>query len=200
VFERYTEAARRALFFARYEASQLGGVSIETEHLLLGLMREGAAFTRLAPISVETVRAELESRAAGRRVSTAVEMPFSAETRRVLQFAVEEADGLRHAHIGSEHLLLGLLREERSGAATTLAALGVRVSDVRDRVAKLPVPLAGSPEALAAQQADEIKRLLEELGPAVRGNAQAFALLSRLHAALEDLRRTLGGQRGGTLD
>src|SRR5215211_7012118 len=118
MFERYTERARRVLFFARYEASQLGGLSIETEHLLLGLIREGKGLTSRifarAHLSLENIRREVEGRSIFReKVSTSVEIPFSAEVKRALGYAAEEADRLRHNYVGTEHLLLGILREER---------------------------------------------------------------------------------------
>ena len=78
MFERYTESARRALFFSRYEASELGRRSIETEHLLLGLLRAGKGVTS--------------------------RIPFSDETNRILDHTAEEADRLRHSSIGTEHL------------------------------------------------------------------------------------------------
>jgi ATP-dependent Clp protease ATP-binding subunit ClpC len=142
MFERYTERARRVLFFARYEASQLGSVSIETEHLLLGLIREGKGLTsrvfQRAQIQLETVRREIEGRTVLReKVSTSVEIPFSAETKRVLQFAAEEADRLMHNYVGTEHLLLGLLREERSLAAAILMERGMRLSTVREDIVQL---------------------------------------------------------------
>ncbi len=89
MFERYTERARRVLFFARYEASQLGSISIETEHLLLGLIREGKGLTSRifarSHLSLENIRKEIEGRTVFReKVSTSVEIPFSAETKRVL--------------------------------------------------------------------------------------------------------------------
>ncbi len=142
MFERYTERARRVLFFARYEASQLGSISIETEHLLLGLIREGKGLTsRLfarSHLSLESVRKEIEGRAAFReKVSTSVEIPFSAETKRVLAFAADEADRLLHNYIGTEHLLLGILREERSVAASILVERGMRLPGVRDDLVQL---------------------------------------------------------------
>src|SRR5574341_1267662 len=131
MFERYTERARRVLFFARYEASQLGSISIETEHLLLGLIREGKGLTSRifarSHLSLENIRKEIEGRTVFReKVSTSVEIPFSAETKRVLQFAAEEADRLLHNYIGTDHLLLGILREERSVAASILMEKGMR--------------------------------------------------------------------------
>jgi ATP-dependent Clp protease ATP-binding subunit ClpC len=139
MFERYTERARRVLFFARYEASQLGSISIETEHLLLGLIREGKGLTSRifarSHLSLESIRKEIEGRTVFReKVSTSVEIPFSAETKRVLQFAAEEADRLLHNYIGTEHLLLGILREERSVAATILMEKGMRLNTVREDI------------------------------------------------------------------
>jgi len=142
MFERYTERARRVLFFARYEASQLGSISIETEHLLLGLIREGKGLTSRifsrSHLSLESIRKEVESRAVYReKVSTSVEIPFSSETKRVLQYAAEEADRLLHNYIGTEHLLLGILREERSVAAIILMDKGMRLHQVREDIVQL---------------------------------------------------------------
>ena len=101
MFERYTERARRILFFARFEASQLGSVSIGTEHLLLGLVREAKGLTRLifdhSSVSLEAIREDIDRRVLhGDKVPTSVEIPFTAETKRTLQFAAEEADRLGH--------------------------------------------------------------------------------------------------------
>ena len=99
MFERYTEPARRALFFARYEASQFGSLSIEAEHLLLGLIREGKGFTSHvfadAHLSLDKVGDDIRRRTDSReKVGTGVEIPFSAETKRILQFAADEAGHL----------------------------------------------------------------------------------------------------------
>ena len=142
MFERYTERARRVLFFARYEATQLGSTSIESEHLLLGLIREGKGLTSRifarSHLSLETIRKEIEGRTVFReKVPTSVEIPFSGETKRVLQYAAEEADRLLHTYIGTEHLLLGILREERSVAASILYEKGMRLASVRDDIVQL---------------------------------------------------------------
>src|ERR687898_754369 len=142
MFERYTERARRVLFFARYEASQLGSISIETEHLLLGLIREGKGLTSRifarSHLSLENIRKEIEGRTVFReKVSPSVEIPFSAETRRVLQFAAEEADRLGHKHIGTEHLLLGILREPGCLAATLLVEKGVQLDTVLEEIIRV---------------------------------------------------------------
>src|SRR3954467_13335675 len=101
MFERFTEQARRVVFFARYEASQLGSIDIDTEHVLLGLIREGKGLTdRLfidAGIAVHEIRDEVLARgAAGAKPSTSAEMPFTPAAMRVLQHAAQEADRLSH--------------------------------------------------------------------------------------------------------
>jgi ATP-dependent Clp protease ATP-binding subunit ClpC len=141
MFERYTEKARRVIFFARYEASQFGAPAIEPEHLLLGLMREDktltARFLARAQASLEAIRKEIEGRAPLReKISTSVELPLAPETKRVLAYAHEESDRLQHRHIGTEHLLLGLLREERSMASEILHERGLRLAAVREEVAR----------------------------------------------------------------
>src|SRR5687768_5974169 len=122
MFERFSEPARRVLFFARYEASQLGSVSIDTEHVLLGLIREAKGLTtRLfadATIAVDGLREDVVRSFPPRpATSTSAEIPFSAAAEQVLRHAAEEADRLSHDHVGTEHLLLGLLRADGSVAA-----------------------------------------------------------------------------------
>jgi len=155
MFERYTERARRVLFFARYEASQLGSVSIETEHLLLGLIREGKGLTSRifarSEVALDSVRKEIEGRTVLReKVSTSVDIPFATETKRALQYAAEEADRLLHTYIGTEHLLLGILREDRSLAASILMEKGLRLDHVREDV----VSLLNEKTAAAPRQKD----------------------------------------------
>jgi ATP-dependent Clp protease ATP-binding subunit ClpC len=137
MFERFTERARRVLFFARYEVSQLGGVSIETEHLLLGLVREGKGltsqiFTR-AGVALDAVRADIEQQAVfHEKIPTSADIPFSAAARRVLEAATEEANRLRHDYIGTEHLLLGLLRDDTTVACRLLNEHGLRLDAIRE--------------------------------------------------------------------
>src|SRR5215210_6465798 len=161
MFERYTEKARRVIFFARYEASQFGAPAIEPEHLLLGLMREDKSLTSRffprAQVSIEAIRKEIEGRTLLReKISTSVELPLAPETKRVLAYAHEESDRLQHRHIGTEHLLLGLLREDRSMAAEILYERGLRLNAVRDEIAgpaqeeAEPVPPADLVEEIRA--------------------------------------------------
>ncbi|MGI4980476.1 MAG: Clp protease N-terminal domain-containing protein, partial [Janthinobacterium lividum] len=138
MFERYTEKARRVIFFARYEASQFGSPYIETEHLLLGLLREDKALTNRflrSHASVESIRKQIEGHTTIReKVSTSVDLPLSNECKRVLAYAAEEAERLSHKHIGTEHLLLGLLREEKCFAAEILMERGLRLPTIREEL------------------------------------------------------------------
>ncbi len=140
MFERYTEKARRVIFFARYEASQFGSPYIETEHLLLGLLREDKALSNRflrSHASVESIRKQIESHTTIReKVSTSVDLPLSNECKRVLAYAAEEAERLSNKHIGTEHLLLGLLREEKCFAAEILLERGLRLTTVREELAR----------------------------------------------------------------
>src|SRR2546427_5057574 len=139
MFERYTEKARRVIFFARYEASQVGSPYIETEHLLLGLLREDKALARRllhSGGSVESIRKKIhEYPTVGEKIPTSVDLPLSNECKRVLAYAAEEAERLGHKYIGTEHLLLGLLREEKCFTAEILFERGLRLSTIREELA-----------------------------------------------------------------
>jgi ATP-dependent Clp protease ATP-binding subunit ClpC len=167
MFERYTERARRVIFFARYEASQLGSNSIETEHLLLGLIREGKGLTSRifskSHLSMETIRKEIEGRAVYRdKVSTSVDIPLSMESKRVLSYASEEAERMLHNYIGTEHILLGLMREEKSAAAGILGEKGMRLSAVREDIVQLLNEKANVGKAKETPLLSEFSRDLTE--------------------------------------
>lgn len=140
MFERYTERARRVLFFARYEASEFGAVTIEADHLLLGLLRDvtGISGRMLgqAGLALASVRDEMLNRRPSRRkVPAALEIPFATDVKKILQYAAEEADRLRHTNIGPEHLLLGILREDTSTAAELLKSRGMTLESGRQAAA-----------------------------------------------------------------
>ncbi len=164
MFERYTEKARRVIFFARYEASQFGSPNIETEHLLLGLIREDKALTnrflRARHATLESIRRQVEGHTTIREsVSTSVDLPLSDECKRVLAFAAGEAEGLGHKHIGTEHLLLGLLREEKCFAAEILRERGLQLDALRQelsRVAHQSAPLRSMETSPATEPAKDL--------------------------------------------
>jgi ATP-dependent Clp protease ATP-binding subunit ClpC len=160
MFEKYTEKARRVIFFARYEASQFGSPYIETEHLLLGLIREDknltSRFFPKANATIQDIRKEIEGRTLVReKVSTSVDLPFSEESKRVLNCAAEESERLSNKHIGTEHILLGLLREEKSIAAEILRDHGLRPGMIREELSR------GSSEKHAQNRPKEPLSLVE---------------------------------------
>jgi ATP-dependent Clp protease ATP-binding subunit ClpC len=129
------------IFFSRYEASQFGASQIEAEHILLGLLREDknltARFFHRSHANVELIRKEIENRTVmSDRISLHIDLPLSEGAKRALSFAAEESELLGNRHIGTEHLLLGLLREENSIAAEVLYSRGLRLSDVRQDLAR----------------------------------------------------------------
>jgi ATP-dependent Clp protease ATP-binding subunit ClpC len=195
MFERYTEEARRALFFARYEACQRGSLSLETEHLLLGLIREtrGPVNGILAHLQVMPliVLREIDARAPLKeeKVPTSVEIPFSREVQHVLNGAREEADRLRHTHIGPEHLFLSLLIEDQSVAASVLNQQGIRLEAARDHIAmQPPTPSPSSTTAPVDGRLQAIKLLVEQLSRADRSGSEAVKLVARIHQAIDALR------------
>jgi hypothetical protein len=146
MFERYTEKARRTIFFARYEASQFGSSYIETEHLLLGLLREDKALANQflgSFADLEALRHSIEQRTKrGLKIATSVDLPLSHECKRALAYGAEEAQRMDHKHIGTPHLLLGLLREENSFAAQLLREQGLSLESVREQVHRSEPPQA----------------------------------------------------------
>ncbi len=140
MFERYTEKARRVIFFARYEASNIGGDSLDTPHLLLGLIREDKGLTRRlfgfpAGPAYDQFRAQVEKFAGGPKQGASVDMPLSEAAKRVLRVAEQEADALGHRYVGTEHLLLGLLAEKESFPGKLLAEHGFSLEQERQRLA-----------------------------------------------------------------
>ena len=140
MFERYTERARRVIFFARYEASQFGSTTIETEHMLLGLLREDRNLVNRfigGVVPTEIIREEIQARIPMReKVATSVDLPLTHECKRILAYAAEEAERLQHRHIGTEHLFLGILREGNCGAAQILNGHGLQLEAIREELAR----------------------------------------------------------------
>lgn len=165
MFERYTENARRAIFFSRFEASQFGSGLIEPEHLLLALLREatGPAYRLLRSLpAAEGIRSAIQGKIAPvEKTSSSVDIPLSPACKRVLAFASEEAERLTNSNIDTEHLLLGILREEKSVAAALLRERGLNLEFVRERThqsahsisAGAPVLLIALEKWLAAREA-----------------------------------------------
>jgi len=168
------------IFFGRFEASQFGSPTIETEHLLLGLLREdkdmaNRFFSDLS--STEHIREEITARTTVReKISTSVDLPLSNECKRILAYAAEEAAGLKHRDIGTEHLLLGILREEKCLAARVLSGRGLRLDAARESVSvpvENPLPLRPGPEVAIVRDQETAKRIAEAIWLAAYGGQTA---------------------------
>ncbi len=163
MFEKYNEKARRALFFARYEASKLGSRVIESEHVLLGVLREGEdiikeIFSRFN-VKPEQVRREVEGdRLFPDRISSSAELPLSEESKKILAYASHEAESMLHQYVGTEHLLIGIMRVESSTAARILSGKGMNVYGVREETISI----------LKEREADKQKKELPYLAEYAR--------------------------------
>jgi hypothetical protein len=196
MFERYTEKARRAIFFARYEASQFGSPYIETEHLLLGILREDKALINAflhSHASFESIRKQTEERTVVReKVSTSVDLPLSDECKRILGYTLEEADQLSHKFIGTGHLFLGVLREKECLAAQSLSERGISLDRARELVGtRGPEPLGAAPRSVGLPAGYTSRKLLyniaaETLVLEVRRPGSAHLLPSRLFIRHKD--------------
>jgi ATP-dependent Clp protease ATP-binding subunit ClpA len=151
VFERFTDRARRVIPLAQEEAQRLNHNYIGTEHLLLGLLREGdgVAAKALASlgISLEAVRAQVEELIGQGQSAPTGHIPFTPRAKKVLELSLREALQLGHNYVGTEHILLGLIREGEGVAAQVLARFGADHARLREQVLRL---LTGGSEGAAA--------------------------------------------------
>jgi ATP-dependent Clp protease ATP-binding subunit ClpC len=174
MFEKFTDRARKVIHLARQEAERLGHEFIGTEHILLGLVKEGSGVAANVlenlNVDLEKVRVEVEKyvSASGETASPAATLPFTPKAKKVLEFAMEEARNLEHNYIGTEHLLLGLLRESEGMAAQVLLNLNVKLEDVRNEVMELlgaePTNEPQQGEANAGQSGESATPALDSFG------------------------------------
>ena len=139
---KFTERVRKVLSLARDEAGRLHHDYIGSEHILLGLIREGegvaAAVLNQIGLDLETIRIKVEELVKpGGSTLTIGDVPYTSVAKKVLEYAIEEARTMKHSYVGTEHLLLGLLREESGMAAKVLSSLGVNAEIVRQETLKL---------------------------------------------------------------
>jgi ATP-dependent Clp protease ATP-binding subunit ClpC len=146
MFEKYTENARLVIFLARYEASLWGSNSIEPEHLLLGLLRKDKALIAdflPANVSSEMIRQQVEASLTKgeEKFPPVIEIPLSRMSERVLEYAEKESENFKHREVGTEHLLLGLLRQQSNsfGSKESIAERvwrenGLALVEVRQRI------------------------------------------------------------------
>ena len=169
MFKRFTERARRVIILAREEAERHHHEYLGTEHILLGMLKDGGgiAITVLqkAGLSVDQIRLEVERHLPRNANSLIVgEIPFTPKAKKVLEYAVEEARLMGHNYIGTEHLLLGLLKEKEGIAAKVLNNLGIRLVETREKILNLlQEPATKTKEKSKTPALDEFGRDLTEL-------------------------------------
>jgi ATP-dependent Clp protease ATP-binding subunit ClpC len=142
MFERFTDRARKVMALANQEAQRLNHEYIGTEHILLGLVKEGsgvgANVLKNLDVDLRKVRLEVEKLVkAGPEMVTMGKLPQTPRAKKVIEYAIEEARNLNHNYVGTEHLLLGLLREHDGVAAQVLMNLGLKLDEVREEVLNL---------------------------------------------------------------
>ena len=142
MFERFTDRARKVMALANQEAQRFNHEYIGTEHILLGLVKEGsgvgATVLKNLDIDLRKVRLEVEKLVkSGPDMVTMGKLPQTPRAKKVIEYAIEEARNLGHNYVGTEHLLLGLLREKDGVAAQVLMNLGLRLEEVREEVLNL---------------------------------------------------------------
>jgi ATP-dependent Clp protease ATP-binding subunit ClpC len=173
VFERFTDRARRSVVFAQEEARLLNHNYIGTEHILLGLLREeeGVAATALKTlgVSLEATRLRVEEIIGEGREMPPGHIPFTPRAKKVLELSLREALQLGHNYIGTEHILLGLIREGEGVAAQVLKELGADFDRVRQTVIQLLSGYAAGSEGPSVEGEAEMAELTPEvarsLGP-----------------------------------
>ena len=196
MWQRFTERARRVVFFAQEEAGRLGENYVSTEHLLLGLVRENdsvaARILDRIGVSLGRVRSEIERQVARGDGRLGQDMQLTPRAKRVIDLAYDEARQLNNNYIGTEHLLLGLIREGEGLAGRILAKLGVDLERTRREVMQLQDAEPGRPFPPTYPQAHEGIGDVGELRrrdhqDAVRENASALVEVARDVPALREL-------------
>src|SRR5262249_3584877 len=173
MYERFTDRARKVMQLADQEAQRFNHEYIGTEHILLGLVKEGfgvaAQILKNLDIDLRKIRLEVEKIVqAGPDMVTTGKLPQTPRAKKVIEYSIEEAISLNHNYVGTEHLLLGLLRDQEGGAAQVLMNLGVRLEDVREGVlGLLGYDTNPKPKAKPKSEVDELpapgRRAVKEL-------------------------------------
>ena len=157
-FERFTERARHVVVLAQSEAGSLGHDYIGTEHILLGLLREeeglAARVLESRDLTVEEVRAQVADLVGRREPITQRQIPFTPHAKKVLELALREALSLGHNYIGTEHILLGLVRENDGVAARVLENFDVDAASLREQL----IGMLGGPQPSVAGRLRKLRR------------------------------------------
>ncbi|MFD2759308.1 ATP-dependent Clp protease ATP-binding subunit [Gulosibacter faecalis] len=174
MFERFTDRARRVIVLAQEEAKLLNHNYIGTEHLLLGLIHEGDGVAAKAleslGISLEAVRDQVQDIIGKGQQKPGSHIPFTPRAKKVLELSLREALQLGHNYIGTEHILLGLIREGEGVAAQVLVKLGADLNSVRQQVIQLLAgyqgkePVAAGPEGASSSASPQGSAVLDQFG------------------------------------
>jgi ATP-dependent Clp protease ATP-binding subunit ClpC len=168
MFERFTDRARRVVVLAQEEARMLNHNYIGTEHILLGLIHEGEGVAAKAleslGISLEAVRQQVEEIIGQGQSAPTGHIPFTPRAKKVLELSLREALQLGHNYIGTEHILLGLIREGEGVAAQVLQKLGADLNRVRQQVIQLLSGYTGGKEAASGEQTPQGSMVLDQFG------------------------------------
>src|ERR1700689_1101585 len=165
MFERFTDRARKVMALANQEAQRFNHEYIGTEHILLGLVKEGsgvgANVLKNLDVDLRKVRLEVEKVVnGGPDTVTMGKLPQTPRAKKIIEYAIEEARNLNHNYVGTEHLLLGLLREQEGVAAQVLMNLNLKLEEVREEVLNLlghGMDAGGESERGASSKGDKSK-------------------------------------------
>ena len=173
MFERFTDRARKVMALANQEAQRFNHEYIGTEHILLGLVKEGsgvgATVLKNLDVDIKKLRLEVEKLVkSGPDMVTMGKLPQTPRAKKVIEYAIEEARSLNHNYVGTEHILLGLLRESEGIAAQVLMNLGLKLEDVRQEVLNLlGAGVDDGPAALGMKMAPAVGRKPKSKTPAL---------------------------------
>jgi ATP-dependent Clp protease ATP-binding subunit ClpC len=199
MFERFTDRARRVLVYAQEEARDFGHAFIGTEHILLGLIREGDGVAAQAldalEITYDVVRAKVAELTELATNSSSGSPPFTPRAKKVMEMSLREALHLHHSYIGTEHLLLGIVRQGDGVAFRILNDLGVAMSDIQTQVNQL-MSSSGSrevsePTVLLPYDGAVFRGVVRALGEQLRPDLEASDLDDSATRIADDLLRQL---------
>src|SRR5688572_23354305 len=202
MYERFTDRARKVMQLANQEAQRFNHEYIGTEHILLGLVKEGSGVAanvlKNLDVDLRKIRLEVE-----KIVQTGPDgahvvlgkLPHTPRAKKVIEYSVEEARGLNHNYIGTEHLLLGLLRESEGVAADVLRNLGLKLEDVREEVMNL-LGCTGHPESAPTRFERRTEVATEaEIIQAARAFSEAAVKFVAARTAMEEAEKAFHESR-----
>jgi ATP-dependent Clp protease ATP-binding subunit ClpC len=184
MFERFTDRARKVMALANQEAQRFNHEYIGTEHILLGLVKEGsgvgATVLKNLEVDIKKLRLEVEKLVkSGPDMVTMGKLPQTPRAKKVIEYAIEEARSLNHNYVGTEHILLGLLRESEGIAAQVLMNLGLKLEDVRQEVLNLlGAGVEEGPTALGMKMTPAMGRKAKSKTPALDSFGRDLTLLA----------------------